>query len=80
MIFKIGKKKKKKKKKKILIIKVLKINGSLEVARSGLWAPVEAKYLSSYVVHPSSTQINLLEKCVCALRNIFLHRSNVFVH
>ena len=33
MIFKIGKKKKKK---KILIIKVLKINGSLEVARSGL--------------------------------------------
>ena len=31
MIFKIGKKKK-----KILIIKVLKINGSLEVARSGL--------------------------------------------
>ena len=32
MIFKIGKKKKK----KILIIKVLKINGSLEVARSGL--------------------------------------------
>ena len=36
MIFKIGKKKKKKKKKKILIIKVLKINGSLEVARSGL--------------------------------------------
>ena len=33
MIFKIGKKKKKK---ILLIIKVLKINGSLEVARSGL--------------------------------------------
>ena len=32
MIFKIGKKKKK----ILLIIKVLKINGSLEVARSGL--------------------------------------------